>query len=210
MVIDLLANVPKSMRHRYSLGFAALPQAAEPTPERPPSGASPNTPVGITLPISVDAKGGAALPYSDTKRRRLPQDLRIYLAIFKFLESRPMLRLLRVYPKLRHIVILLLRRRCEHSLYDERMKICSDCSAMVVGAKDRWFCRDCGCPHWWGSELRRKNKLGGQHCPHKLHPGEYPPGYEIGNPLTCAGRSRGREMRIRQQAANRTRRRELQ
>lgn len=53
--------------------------------------------------------------------------------------------------------------------YDERQTICAGCLE-----RDGDYCTVCGCPRWWLSRLRFKNRLRGHLCPLASHRGRYP------------------------------------
>jgi hypothetical protein len=211
MPLDLLDRVPRTMLRRYSEGFSAPPTAEKPQPAAPPSEVSPERKPGLLPPVPANAEGGgvATPPKAAPVRKPLPWDLRMVKCMYDFLKRRPVLRLVGLYPKARMAGVLLwhmLRRKCcTPQTWALRNWICLNCPAMTRGKRGGWYCTECGCPQWWGSELHRKNQLAGQHCVHRLHPGEYPPGYELTGPTSCGGRKRGQELRMKIKQTQRTR-----
>lgn len=51
-----------------------------------------------------------------------------------------------------------------------RNVICNDCPELDRDGEKR-YCKACGCPKWYMSELGTKNELAGHNCPLGKHPG---------------------------------------
>ncbi len=77
------------------------------------------------------------------------------------------------YPRLRRMLSIVFSGPAGNYVAETRNGICEKCLSRKVDRKGYWRCGSCRCPDWLLSRLRFKNGRGRNHCPEKLHPGEY-------------------------------------
>lgn len=77
------------------------------------------------------------------------------------------------YPRLRRMLSIVFSGPAGDYVAETRNGICEKCPSRKVDRKGYWRCGSCRCPDWFLSRLRFKNRRRRNHCPEKLHPGEY-------------------------------------
>jgi len=192
MGTDLLHGIPDRMRESFK--FKAPVNGQDLATVSHPS----------TLGAPRVASDGQMQATPPMKRKPLPIDLRVYVFIQNVLMRwtvpqmlrmasmwfrLPLSRMLQWYPKGRMVVTLHLAPKVDAETFIIRQGICKDCDSRVIGNGKHAYCKDCGCPQRWYARLTWKNRLGGQHCPLRKHPGEYPNYHQLSQPQkTCGGR----------------------
>lgn len=77
------------------------------------------------------------------------------------------------WPRLRRMLWVVFSGKADAGVAHERRAACDKCPQLKIGKNGEAYCGACGCPDWHFSRLAIKNRLKANHCPQKLHTGEY-------------------------------------
>ena len=79
-------------------------------------------------------------------------------------------------PRAASFASVILSRRIEAAEYEARQAACATCPAAIIQlrvvkneVRERMFCSQCSCPHWFGSRLDYKNTKAAHRCPLRRH-----------------------------------------